>query len=872
MVEGYNQFPHRKLKLTARGEAALTGRGGTRKNTQTAANSANRQGHGGKIKNSVSLLLSDWHATQEKREEEEKPSLSDAITLILQIDPETFDLDELRTSDIEIISELEDGYIIGASADTNLTEFQKKIDLFLNGTWGGGVVAKVLNVLDKNQRPEFILSPHLLAKWNQVRDEQFYVVEVGISCLGTQTQLRPYPAQNDYKSPENYAKAINDWISNRDLTYGEWDDLASERQQSLINFVKFYGGDILSSFEDGTTPRFSQAPDSFSCLIQIPGKGLRDLVLNFQYLFEVAERDDIFEVLQLNHQPNILPEHGNISFKLEAPGANARRVCVIDSGLQENHRLLEQAIDLNYSRSWVPSETHLTADLVPNGGHGTRVAGAILYPRGMPQSGSQSAICFLQNARVLNRDCRLDERLYPPELLEDIVEFYNNRTKTRIFNHSIAGDVSCRTRYMSAWAATIDRLTFEKDILFIVAAGNIPLDSRKVSTRLSVKKHFLSGRIYPDYLSEKSCRIANPAQSLQALTVGSVTSKSYYDLVWTSLGEKDQPSAFSCSGLGIWDTIKPDVVEYGGDLIKDRSNPPNIICRPGIGSELVRSTLGSGPVPLAAADGFGTSYAAGKVTHIATCLEAEFPTESCLLYRALIVQSARWPEWTMVKNDEEKQHVIRQIGYGIPDVERALYNSPTRSTFYTSGEERIKAREARVYQIRLPETLRSPGEEYKILVEITLSYKAQPRRTRRNRRKYLSTWLNWECSKQGEDPEYFLGRVLAKYNAPEDAEKGSELFTWTLGKEKSYKTIKGVSRSIGTIQKDWAVVDSYNLREAFCVAVIGHEGWNNDPFAEVPYSLVVSFEAVGADIPIYVALAEAQITTEVEEQVEIQAM
>jgi hypothetical protein len=40
---------------------------------------------------------------------------------------------------------------------------------------------------------------------------------------------------------------------------------------------------------------------------------------------------------------------------------------------------------------------------------------------------------------------------------------------------------------MSAWAYTIDQLSYEKDILFIVAAGNIPLDSYRTSPRLSVK-------------------------------------------------------------------------------------------------------------------------------------------------------------------------------------------------------------------------------------------------------------------------------------------------------------------------------------------------------------------------------------------------
>jgi hypothetical protein len=296
---------------------------------------------------------------------------------------------------------------------------------------------------------------------------------------------------------------------------------------------------------------------------------------------------------------------------------------------------------------------------------------------------------------------------------------------------------------MSAWAAGIDNLTWEKDILFIVAAGNLPLSgrTRRGYTRLSVQEHLAANRLCPDYLLENSCRIANPAQSFQALTVGSISLASYRELSSSSISQKDKPSAFSCSGLGIWDTIKPEVVEYGGDLVKDESIPPNITSPKEVCPELVRSTLNGGPA--VAADTVGTSFATPKVSHIAACLAAELPDESCLLHRALIVQSARWPEWA-----EEKLDTVRQIGYGIPNIDRALGNSPNRITLITRGNNRIKARQAHVYQVKLPEGLRSQGEEHEILVEVTLSYKAQPRRTRRNRRKYLSTWLDWDCSKK----------------------------------------------------------------------------------------------------------------------------
>lgn len=669
------------------------------------------------------------------------------------------------------------------------------------------------------------------------------------------------------KVKKTFKKKLKNWWDKRQLTEQDWESIAWERQEQFEEFIDFYQGRIIEGFRDeGGTLGTARLPDSFSCRIQISGKGLKDLVFNFPYIFEVSEPDQFAEFLQRKG----LSDGEEPPFTLEQPESSAPKVCVIDSGIQERHSLLRAAIDSNNSMSWVPGQVSETADYVRNGGHGTRVAGAVLYPRTIPRGGKQKAICWIQNARVLDANCQLPERLFLPNLLDDIVELYHSKTGTRIFNHSITGSVPCRTRYMSAWAAAIDQLTYQNDILFIVAAGNLPLNSRIGYTRLSVRDHLLANRPYPDYLLEDSCRVANPAQSFQALTVGSISLGSCNVPPWFSISQKDKPSAFSCSGLGIWDTIKPEVVEYGGDFAQDGGVPPNISTPKDLCPELVRSTLNGGPA--IACDQVGTSFAAPKVSHIAACLAAELPDESCLLYRALIVQSARWPEWAMA-DDLDNLHVLRQIGYGLPNLDRALGNAPNRITLITRGEKRIKARQAHIYQVKMPEELRSQGEELEILVEVTLSYKAQPRRTRRNRRKYLSTWLDWDCSKIGEEPDSFLARVLKEYDAPDDAEKGDKLFSWTLGKrQKNHGKTQGASRSAGTIQKDWAIVKSYNLRDAFCIAVVGHEGWNNDPDATAPYSLVVSFEAVEANIPIYAALVEAQVEVEVEQQIEIQSM
>lgn len=860
MVERANKFPHIQLSLVRTGSAELFRGGARQQNPRTTENFGNRQGHGSRLKNSIESIIFYWQDTQEKREEEAKPPLPNSKPLILKIDPSAFDPASLKSYGIELIAELEDGYIIGASGDIKLSELQKKIEKFINGEQRSGKVGEIWELLEGDKLPEYILSPDLLSEWDKINGQQIYTVDVGIACIGIKSKLPDYPKETDSDTKETYSKKIINWINKRDITYQEWDDLKSQREDELTKFVSLYQGEILN-IVDGIVPSSAELSDSFSCRVQISGNGLKDLVSNFPYVFDVSEPDKIVEHLQ----PISLHNNTSPPFQLEPPEPDAPKVCVMDSGIQEGHSLLKAAIDSQNSKSWIPGEIDKTADYVNNGGHGTRVAGAVLYPRNIPRSGREKAVCWIQNARVLDKDCKLPDKLFPPSLLGDIVDFYNNRTNTRIFNHSITGAVPCGTQYMSAWAATIDNLTWQRDILFIVAAGNLPINNKVGATRLSISEHLAANRPYPDYLFEKSCRIANPAQSFQALTVGSISSASYHVPPYSSIAEQDKPSAFSCAGLGLWGTIKPEVVEYGGDLVKDESIPPNLTYPTNVCPELVRSTLSGGSA--FDSDNIGTSFAAPKVSYIAACLAAELPKESCLLYRALIVQSARWSAWATEQNADKLQ-VIRQMGYGLANLERALSNSSHRITLMTTGEPSLKAGQAHVYQVKLPEQLRSQGEAFDILVEVTLSYKAQPRRTRRNRRKYLSTWLDWDCSKKGEDSKRFLARILQEYDAPEDAEKGEGLFKWTLGKQNNHGTVRGVSRSAGTIQKDWATLKSFELTEAFCIAVVGHEGWNNDPDAQVPYSLVVSFEAVENNIPIYAALIEAQVEIEVEQQIE----
>ncbi len=159
MVQGSQSFPHIQLKLTKEGSAVPPQSGGSKQQI-TVNNLGNRQGHGNKLKNTVESLILDWEETQEEREQEGKPTLN-SRRIILQIDPGSFNPDGLKAYGIELIADTEDGYIIGASVDLDLSELQKKIEKFINEQHGGNKVAEIWEIIDGKKKPELILSQNL---------------------------------------------------------------------------------------------------------------------------------------------------------------------------------------------------------------------------------------------------------------------------------------------------------------------------------------------------------------------------------------------------------------------------------------------------------------------------------------------------------------------------------------------------------------------------------------------------------------------------------------------------------------------------------------------------------------------------------------
>jgi hypothetical protein len=190
--------------------------------------------------------------------------------------------------------------------------------------------------------------------------------------------------------------------------------------------------------------------------------------------------------------------------------------------------------------------------------------------------------------------------------VREIVEDLNG--SCRIFNLSFGLEPS--TNALSPYASDLDALARERDAIFIVSAGNLH-PRLKYPSPAELPRH-------PEYLLESGRTVLQPAEALNALTVGSIsTANDPHPASPTIRGAagKRSPSPFTRSGA-LRNVLKPDLVEEGGDLAIDSQlgwSPPNPGLRiPTTGPEFAHGKLFTYTE--------GTSIAAPKVAHLAARL------------------------------------------------------------------------------------------------------------------------------------------------------------------------------------------------------------------------------------------------------------
>ena len=542
------------------------------------------------------------------------------------------------------------------------------------------------------------------------------------------------------------------------------------------------------------------------------------------------------------------------------PDSSLPHICILDTGINRGHPLLAPSLE--------PEDMHTVEPAWGKDdtcGHGTNMAGL-------------AVLGDLTDALDIQEPLRVEHRLESVKLLPDdggnagdakhhgyltteavMRPEITDPDRPRVFGMAVtAKDYRDRGR-PSAWSAALDRLSAdsEKDgetpRLLMVSAGNIQ-----------------ALNLWAEYPNSNSTEgIHDPGQAWNALTVGAFT-----NLV--NITESDaneyQPIA-SVGGLSpfsttsrIWQKMWPLIFE-GGNAARDALSPCtmpslSLLTTHHVPGESLFTTVNA------------TSAATALVARMAAKLMKIYPELWPESIRALIVHSAQWtPDMEKMflplpgkaqKNDYE--HLVRHCGFGVPDLDRALWSVLNSLTlvaqdrlhpFQREGSKPPKLRDMHLF--RLPWTL----EELEALgrtpvkMRVTLSYFIEPNpseRGFRSRYNYESHGLRFDVKRATESADEFRARInVAARDEEEGTRKtrddGSE---WTIGKRNRHK---------GSIHSDIWRGTAADLASRGVIAVYPTVGWwRSRPRLErynnaARYSLVVSIHAPEVDVDLYTPVA-----------------
>ena len=454
------------------------------------------------------------------------------------------------------------------------------------------------------------------------------------------------------------------------------------------------------------------------------------------------------------------------------PADDAPGIAVLDTGLATGHPVLAPAV--GDAQSFLAG-----AAAADEHGHGTFVSGIALYDDVAEclDSGRFVPQFRLYSGRILDEKNEGDPSLIENQV-ENAVRYFLDNYGCRVFNLSY-GDLNkpYRGRHVSGLAVTLDALSRELDVLFIVPTGNYGGDNNGPNDWRTE---------YPNYLTDESATLLDPAPALNAVTVGSLARHERNerwpnDPAYRSIARADQPSPYTRHGPSVSGAIKPDLVDYGGNLMVDVRAGGNLVAgRQGVGEFSVSREFAAGR-PFA--EDSGTSFAAPRVANAAAQVLAEMPDSSVDLCRALLVSQARTPGACvdLLADAETIRHVT---GYGL--VDRSALCQSLEDCVTLWAEENIENRSHHFYEVPVPEEFWWGGRRDREIT-VALAYRPPVRTTRID---YRAAGISFKFVQAAS-----LDDVARRFNAAVD-----QATTEAISERSSGRRFTEQVRSRGTVQ------------------------------------------------------------------------
>ncbi len=399
-------------------------------------------------------------------------------------------------------------------------------------------------------------------------------------------------------------------------------------------------------------------------------------------------------------------------------------ISILDSGINNGHQLLKEALSdndrLTANINWGKNDSG-------HYGHGTSMAGIALY-------GNLNNI--LENNAPLEIRHRLESiKILPPDGQENELDkchfitqnavntaIINNPKYNRIFCMAVTGKNQNDFGKPSTWSAYLDNIIFGEDKndkkIFVVSAGNVREEEDL--------------KIYPE--SNLNLSIESPAQAWNAITIGAFTQKVLpNDNTVANKFELSPYSRTSDSWENSW-PIKPEVVFEGGNLKKLDNGDINYHEDLDILSTSTNTSIN------AFSRFNATSAATAYASNFLAKLRDIYPNAWPETLRALMIHSASWNS-ELIKQFNinlntvgDKKRLLRIVGYGIPNLEKAIECKSNYLTFiseevikpYKLDSTAIKTNEIHYYEFPWPSEILANLGSANVTLRITLSYYIEP--------------------------------------------------------------------------------------------------------------------------------------------------
>lgn len=513
-----------------------------------------------------------------------------------------------------------------------------------------------------------------------------------------------------------------------------------------------------------------------------------------------------------------------------SPDDGAPVVCVIDSGVTAGNPFLRPVTRDDLLQSFLRTHPDNPADEF---GHGSGVASLVAYyALNIAPGGENVGRAWIASARVLDENNNSDERLFSAAL-SDVVEFFAPRG-VKIFNLSVNvrnrrwNHDARRTMPRRSWIARrLDHLSREHDVLFVVSAGNI--------IAADVRQSYSDGREYPTYLLDEEFSLLDPAQSALALTVGSIAQETTVvgpARFARALAAQGQASPFTRCGPGITKDIKPEVVDFGGNYVRDEDGGG---VRDNVGCSVVMASHQLTP-PLKHAS--GTSMAAARVSHTLALIAQDLATldvaPSAPLLKAFLVNSCRHPlteeemESFVTSLADHPKPWLNVFGYGRPEATRATECDPYSVVLYHQGL--LEPDKIAFLDVPVPSSLQDAGNGVK---RLTVTVVHSPEVQQWGLEQYLGTVLKWRMFRGDVARE----DVVAAMSRAEEGDSPAvpEELPFAIGINR---------RSRGAVQHDvtqWKQHRAAYSAHHYTLAIAAFSRWDRN-IEPVPYAVVVRLE------------------------------